>query len=116
MDPGIGDVFGGDVLVEGDRIAAVGHAVEVGDAEVVDTTDWWYASALKAPEDVRRVREQYFSSDDGLMTLATATRGPGFCAPEVVRHDWELARDMAHRSASTSAWGRSPGASPWSRS
>ena len=40
------------------------------------------------------MRDQYFSSDDGLMTLAMGTRGPGFCTPEVVTHDWELARDV----------------------
>jgi cytosine/adenosine deaminase-related metal-dependent hydrolase len=28
------------------------------------------------------------------MTLAMGTRGPGFCKPEVVRHDWELAREV----------------------
>jgi 5-methylthioadenosine/S-adenosylhomocysteine deaminase len=56
--------------------------------------DWWYTSTLEAPEDIRRVRDQYFSSDDGLITLAMGTRGPGFCTPEVVRHDWELARDV----------------------
>ncbi len=56
--------------------------------------DWWYTSTLEAPEDIRRVRDQYFSSDDGLMTLAMGTRGPGFCTPEVVRHDWELAREV----------------------
>jgi 5-methylthioadenosine/S-adenosylhomocysteine deaminase len=49
---------------------------------------------LKAPEDIRRVREQYLSSGDGLMTLAMGTRGPGFCTPEVVRHDWGLAREV----------------------
>ncbi|HKI91138.1 MAG TPA: amidohydrolase family protein, partial [Gaiellaceae bacterium] len=56
--------------------------------------DWWYTSTLEAPEDIRRVRDQYFSSDAGLLTLAMGTRGPGFCTPEVVRHDWELARDV----------------------
>jgi cytosine/adenosine deaminase-related metal-dependent hydrolase len=56
--------------------------------------DWWYTSELEAPEDIRRVRGQYFSSDDGLITLAMGTRGPGFCTPEVVKHDWELARDI----------------------
>jgi 5-methylthioadenosine/S-adenosylhomocysteine deaminase len=56
--------------------------------------DWWYTSTLEAPEDIRRVREQYFSSDDGLLTLAMGTRGPGFCTPEVVRHDWQLAREV----------------------
>jgi len=201
MDPEIGDVFGGDVLLEDDRIVAVGSSLEVGDAEVVDATncvvmpgfidshrhtwetvirgiapdvslagyfdvvldqlapayrpedvyagnylgslealdagvttvldwshinntpehadeairglrdaslravycygnpntslaDWWYTSTLEAPEDIRRVRDQYFSSDAGLLTLAMGTRGPGFCTPEVVRHDWELARDV----------------------
>jgi cytosine/adenosine deaminase-related metal-dependent hydrolase len=56
--------------------------------------DWWYESTLEAPEDVRRVRSQYFSSGDGLLTLAMGTRGPGFCTPEVVRHDWLLAREV----------------------
>jgi cytosine/adenosine deaminase-related metal-dependent hydrolase len=201
MDPEIGDVYGGDVLIEDDRIAAAASSVEAEDAEVIDATncivipgfidshrhtwetvirgiapdvsldgyfdivldqlapayrpedvyagnylgsleaidagittvldwshinntpdhsdeairglrdaqlravycygnpntslaDWWYTSTLEAPEDVRRVRDQYFSSDDGLLTLAMGTRGPGFCTPEVVQHDWELARDI----------------------
>jgi cytosine/adenosine deaminase-related metal-dependent hydrolase len=201
MDAEIGDLYGGDVLIEDDRIAAVGVSLEVGDAEVIDATncivmpgfidshrhtwetvirgiapdvslagyfdivldqlapayrpedvyagnylgslealdagvstvldwshinntpdhadeairgladanlravycygnpntslaDWWYTSTLEAPEDVRRVRDRYFSSDEGLLTLAMGTRGPGFCTPEVVKHDWELARDI----------------------
>ena len=56
--------------------------------------DWWFNSILGSPEDIRRIRDGYFSSDEGLMTLAMGTRGPGFCVPEVVRHDWELARDI----------------------
>ena len=201
MDPRLGDVHGGDVLVEDDRIAAVGPGIDADDAEVVDTTgcivipgfidshrhtwetvirgiapdvslggyfeivldqlapayrpedvyagnylgsleaieagvttlldwshisntpehsdaaikglqdarlravycygtpntslaDWWYTSELGSPEDIRRVRDRYFSGDDGLITLAMGTRGPGFCTPEVVRHDWELAREV----------------------
>ena len=201
MDPEVGDVFGGDVLIEDDTIAAVGGELDVGDAEIVDAqdcivipgfvdshrhtwetvirgiapdvslagyfdlvldqlapayrpddvyagnylgsleaidagvttlldwshinntpehsdeairglqdarlravyaygnpntslADWWSESTLESPEDIRRVREQYFSSDDQLITLAMATRGPGFCTPEVVKHDWELARDV----------------------
>jgi 5-methylthioadenosine/S-adenosylhomocysteine deaminase len=201
MDPGIGDIHGGDLLIEDDRIAAVAPSIEAGDAEVIDASDcivlpgfvdshrhtwetvirgiapdvslagyfdlvldqlapayrpedvyagnylgsleaidagvttvldwshisntpehadeairgladarlravycygnpntsladWWYTSTLEAPEDIRRVRERYFSSEEGLLTLAMATRGPGFCTPEVVRHDWELARDV----------------------
>jgi 5-methylthioadenosine/S-adenosylhomocysteine deaminase len=201
MDPEIGNVYGGDVLVEDEKIAAVGRALEAGDAEVLEAADsivipgfidshrhtwetvirgiapdvslagyfelvidqlapayrpedvyagnylgsleaidagvttlldwshinntpehsdeairalrdarlravycygnantsladWWYSSELNSPEDIRRVRDQYFSSEEGLMTLAMGTRGPGFCTPEVVRHDWELARDV----------------------
>jgi 5-methylthioadenosine/S-adenosylhomocysteine deaminase len=201
MDPRVGDVYGGDVLVEDDKIAAVGHAIDPNDAEVIDArgcivipgfvdshrhtwetvirgiapdvslagyfdlvldqlapayrpedvyagnylgsleaidagvttlldwshinntpehsdeairglrdarvravycygnpntslADWWYTSELKAPEDIRRVRDQYFSSREGLITLAMGTRGPGFCTPEVVTHDWELAREV----------------------
>jgi 5-methylthioadenosine/S-adenosylhomocysteine deaminase len=56
--------------------------------------DWWFSSKLIQPEDARRVRAQYFSSNDGRITMAMATRGPGFCLPEVVRHDWEMARDL----------------------
>ena len=62
--------------------------------------DWWFGpdytgSVLTSdgPE-ARRIRSQYFSSDDGLMTMALATRGPNFCKPEVVRHDWELAKEL----------------------
>jgi len=201
MDPQIGDIYGGDVLLEDDRVAAVAQSVDAGDAELIDASncvvmpgfvdshrhtwetvirgiapdvslagyfdivldrlapayrpedvyagnylgsleaidagvttvldwshisntpehadeairglrdarlrsvycygnpntslaDWWYTSTLEAPDDIRRVREQYFSSDDGLVTLAMGTRGPGFCTEEVVRHDWALARDV----------------------
>jgi cytosine/adenosine deaminase-related metal-dependent hydrolase len=201
MDPKIGDLYGGDVLIEDDRIASVGHGLDAADAEIVDATScivmpgfidshrhtwetvirgiapdvslggyfdlvldqlapayrpedvyagnylgsleaidagittlldwshisntpehadeairglddariravycygnpntslaaWWFESELTAPDDIKRVREQYFSSEDGLMTLAMGTRGPGFCKPEVVKHDWELAREV----------------------
>ncbi|MCC7104443.1 MAG: amidohydrolase family protein [Chloroflexi bacterium] len=39
LDPSIGDFGRGDVLVEGETIAAVGPRVEASDAEVVDATD-----------------------------------------------------------------------------
>ena len=201
LDPEIGDINGGDVLIEGDTIAAVAPNVEATDAEVIDVTgdvvipgfidshrhtwetsirgtapnatlddyfgivldgfarvyrpedvyvanymgalecinagvttlldwshiqntpdhsdqairglqetgirsvfaygfpntslaDWWYDSSLKTPDDVRRVRENYFSSDDGLITMALATRGPGFTQADVVKYEWGLAREL----------------------
>jgi 5-methylthioadenosine/S-adenosylhomocysteine deaminase len=202
MDPGIGDLAKGDVLIEGDRIEAVGPDLDVTDADVIDArgkivipgfvdthrhtwesairgcapnatlddyfvevldtfapvyrpedvyasnlagaieclnagittlvdwshinntpdhpdaaiaalqetgirsqyaygsantslADYWFNSSIVMPEDdVRRVRDTYFSSDDGLLTMALATRGPGFCTDEVVTKEWNLARDL----------------------
>jgi cytosine/adenosine deaminase-related metal-dependent hydrolase len=57
--------------------------------------DYWFDSTIAIPgDDVRRVRERYFSSDSGLLTMALATRGPGFCKDDVVRAEWALARDL----------------------
>jgi len=36
MDPQIGDIYGGDVLIEDGRIAAVAPSIDAGDAEVID--------------------------------------------------------------------------------
>jgi 5-methylthioadenosine/S-adenosylhomocysteine deaminase len=58
--------------------------------------DYWFESSIAIPgDDVRRVRETYFSSDSGLLTMALATRGTGFCKDEVVLSEWRLARDLA---------------------
>lgn len=57
--------------------------------------DYWNNSAIAIPgDDVRRVRDTYFSSGDGLLTMALATRGPGFCQDDVVRTEWRTARDL----------------------
>jgi 5-methylthioadenosine/S-adenosylhomocysteine deaminase len=57
--------------------------------------DYWFESKIAIPgDDVRRVRDTYFSSDSGLLTMALATRGPGFCVEDVVRSEWTLARDL----------------------
>jgi len=57
--------------------------------------DYWFNSSIAVPpDDVRRIRETYFSSDDGLISMALATRGPGFCTDDVVRAEWGLAREL----------------------
>jgi cytosine/adenosine deaminase-related metal-dependent hydrolase/ribose/xylose/arabinose/galactoside ABC-type transport system permease subunit len=38
LDPAVGDLSPGDVLVEGDEIVAVGAGIEAGDAEVIDAS------------------------------------------------------------------------------
>jgi 5-methylthioadenosine/S-adenosylhomocysteine deaminase len=160
LDPELGQLPGGDILVEDGKIVSVGRDLDAGDAEVVDAngmivipgfvdthrhtwqtpvrgvlpcctldayfTDllgkialnyrpedagiravyahgvpgdaaWWAYSENKHPEDVRRLRDQYFSSEDQLLTLALATRAPGNVTPETAKHDWELARDIGAR-------------------
>ena len=57
--------------------------------------DYWFNSSIAIPrDDVERVRSTYFSSEDGLLTMALATRGPGFCQDGVVREEWGMARDL----------------------
>jgi len=62
--------------------------------------DWWfgpdYSGSVLTSDgaEARRLRKQYFSSDDQLITMGLATRGTGFCKPDVVRHDWELAKEL----------------------
>jgi 5-methylthioadenosine/S-adenosylhomocysteine deaminase len=73
------------------RIRAVyAHGVPTGG-------EWWAFSELDHPEDIRRVRDAYFSSDDQLVTLALAARAPGNSNFEVAKHDWALARELGIR-------------------
>jgi cytosine/adenosine deaminase-related metal-dependent hydrolase len=56
---------------------------------------YWFFSAEAIPgDDVRRIRDTYFSSDDSLLTMALATRGPGFTQDQVVQAEWGLAREL----------------------
>jgi 5-methylthioadenosine/S-adenosylhomocysteine deaminase len=83
-----------DAAIEGLKDAGIraiyAHGVPTGG-------EWWSFSDLPHPEDVRRIRDTYFSSDDGLITLALAARAPGNSNFEVAKHDWELARDLGIR-------------------
>lgn len=61
-------------------------------------------------EDARRVRDTYFSSNDGLVTMALALRGPQFVTPEVNQHDFRLADDLDLRvtvHVGDGYWGKS---------
>ncbi|MGX5682859.1 amidohydrolase family protein [Schumannella luteola] len=62
------------------------------------------------PEDARRIRDQYFSDNTGLVTMALALRGPQFTLPEVNKHDFELANDLDLRvtvHVGDGYWGKS---------
>ncbi|MES5817972.1 amidohydrolase family protein [Streptomyces sp. RG80] len=57
--------------------------------------DYWFESKIAIPgDDVRRIHDTHFASDDSLLTMALATRGPGFCVNDVVIAEWGLAREL----------------------
>jgi 5-methylthioadenosine/S-adenosylhomocysteine deaminase len=70
--------------------------------------DWWRGSNLPHPEDARRLRSQYFSTDDQLLTFALALRGPNSVTIETARADWMLARELGAR-ITVHAGGRTTG-------
>ena len=55
---------------------------------------WQVPSSLAHDEDIRRLRNERFPSDDGLVTLALAARGPQFTPLDVAAHDFGLAREL----------------------
>jgi 5-methylthioadenosine/S-adenosylhomocysteine deaminase len=62
--------------------------------------DWWFGPDYGGSveridgDQARRIRSQYLSDDQGLITMALATRGTNFCKPDVVRYEWELAKEL----------------------
>jgi cytosine/adenosine deaminase-related metal-dependent hydrolase len=58
---------------------------------------WQPPSHLPHDEDVRRIREQYFASDDQLVTMCLCPRGNQFATLEITEHDWRLADELGLR-------------------
>ncbi|MGH9271688.1 MAG: hypothetical protein ACRDZ2_10495 [Ilumatobacteraceae bacterium] len=72
-----------DEAIRGLQDAGI-RAVFAHGAPLSSMEDWWSASGTRAhPDDIKRLRTQYFSSDDQLVTLAMALRGPEFSSLEV---------------------------------
>jgi 5-methylthioadenosine/S-adenosylhomocysteine deaminase len=70
---------------------------------------WQAPSSVPHTRDVVRVRNQYFPSDTGLVTLALAARGPEYSTMEVTEHDWALAKELDTRISvhlGAGDWGR----------
>lgn len=65
---------------------------------LVDGASWMFDSQRGHPQDIRRLRARYFSSDDQLLTLAMAGRGPEMARREVWLDDLRLARELGLRS------------------
>ena len=70
--------------------AVYAHGVPAG-------VEWGGQSVLRHPDDVRRIRSRYFSSDDQLLSFAMALRVPGIATADVVAADWALARELDAR-------------------
>jgi 5-methylthioadenosine/S-adenosylhomocysteine deaminase len=75
-----------EALLETGGRAVFAHAG--GPRELAD-----FPSRVPHTDDVRRVRERWFSSS-GLVTMAMGLRGPQFSDIDVCAHDWALAREL----------------------
>ena len=64
-----------------------------GNAQTADGR-WWEAKGSKFPDDIARLRKQYFSSDDQLVTLFLAAPSG---APEAILATFKAARDVGAR-------------------
>ncbi len=64
-----------------------------GNAQTADGR-WWEAKGAKFPSDIARLRKQYFSSDDQLVTLFLAAPSG---APEQILPSFKAARDVGAR-------------------
>jgi cytosine/adenosine deaminase-related metal-dependent hydrolase len=64
---------------------------------------WWKNSATRYPGDIRRLRKQYFASDDQLLTLAMGPTSKNAAVsaleknPEQIKQEWSLAREVGAR-------------------
>jgi cytosine/adenosine deaminase-related metal-dependent hydrolase len=71
---------------------------------------WAPVSALPHPvDDVTRLRETRFASDDQLVTMCLAPRGNQFATLDVTEQDWRLADDLGLRiscHAGDGEWGK----------
>jgi len=83
-----------DAAIQGLRETGIRSLYAYGSANTSLEKYWFFSSEAIPGDDVRRVRETYFSSDSGLLTMGLATRGPGFTQDQVVQAEWGLAREL----------------------
>jgi cytosine/adenosine deaminase-related metal-dependent hydrolase len=98
-----------DAAIRGLQEAGIRAQYAYGGAHM-SLLDYLVESRVAIPaDDARRVRDAYFSAGDGLLTMALAARGPGFCSDEVVRAEWRLARELGIPITVHAAMGRLAG-------
>lgn len=80
-----------DMAVKGLRDSGVRGVFGYGNAN----REWFPVSDERTDfDDVARVKREHFSSDDDLVTMAFAARGPQFATMEQTERDFKMARDM----------------------
>lgn len=60
--------------------------------EEVDS--WYHHSSRNHPDDIHRLRDEVLHDDDARVTLGMKVRPPFLTTPEVLKHDFELARGL----------------------
>ena len=83
-----------DAAIRGLQETGIRAQYAYGSANTSLAAYWFDSEIAVPPEDVRRIRDTYFSGDDGLLNMGLATRGPGFCKPDVWKTEWTLAREL----------------------
>jgi 5-methylthioadenosine/S-adenosylhomocysteine deaminase len=83
-----------DAGIRGLQEAGIRAQYAYGSANTSLAKYWFYSGEVIPADDVRRIRDTYFSSDNGLLTMALATRGPGFTQDQVVTAEWNMAREL----------------------
>lgn len=64
----------------------------------IDGASWVVDSVRPHPADIRRIRREVLSSDDALVTLAMAARGPEMTRMDVTAEDFRVARELGIRT------------------
>ncbi|XAT59959.1 amidohydrolase family protein [Rhodobacteraceae bacterium Araon29] len=83
-----------DAAIEGLRASGIRGVFGYGNSN----DEWAVPSDLPSDwDDIRRVRRDVLSSDDALVTMATAPRGPQFTNIEGTTKDFDLARELGLR-------------------
>jgi cytosine/adenosine deaminase-related metal-dependent hydrolase len=56
--------------------------------------EWFYESKLKHPQEAKDIRRMLLPSDDELVTMGLAIRGPEYSSMEVSKHDILMGREL----------------------
>src|SRR3989442_4031249 len=100
-----------DAAIQARRDSGVRAVFAYGSPQLGLPNRWWEDTRHKYPDDIRRLRAQYFSSDDQLLTLALAAVP---FPTDLALSSWTIARPVAARVTGHAACGHpgTPAAGP----